>query len=382
MADFFATGLKSNNVLDRFKEEMPEVARLIRLEEAQEDNSVNGSGSCIAVLDTGVRVTHDAFTGRIEQGLNFLSGQAVTPNQMTDANGHGTHVAGIAAASNWLDRAIDSRNLSGVAPGASIFPVKVLDNGGGTDLDVLEAAFSWLNTHAKSKGISIVCMSITDKNNHQDIPASFSNSSLQSDIAGLAAQNIPVVAAAGNFFRTHSSQEGMGFPAILSIVISVGSVFDDHLGPMTYGADNSASCKITKPDQLTPYTQRLAADESSEYRTTIFAPGGIVTSVGNSSNADIRDDDGTSQATPVIAGVIALMQEAYSSWFKDEDKSPTSMTVSEIARFLRAGAVEITDADFGRDNVINTKKKYYRVDAVNSVSLASNYGQKVASEGA
>ena len=81
-----------------------------------------GQGATIAVVDTGVDLGHPDLAGRLVSGANFVSpGQAPQ-----DDCGHGTHVAGIAAADT--DNGI---GVVGVAPGASIMPVRVLSNQGG-----------------------------------------------------------------------------------------------------------------------------------------------------------------------------------------------------------------------------------------------------------
>ena len=78
----------------------------------------NGEGVTIAVVDTGVNLAHPDLASKIVQGKNFV--QDGRPPD--DDNGHGTHVAGIAAA-----LANNARGVVGVAPGARIMPVKVLD---------------------------------------------------------------------------------------------------------------------------------------------------------------------------------------------------------------------------------------------------------------
>lgn len=373
MTDFFSTGRNSTVKPPPFAEEMPEVADLIRLKRARRDYNVDGSGSCIAVLDSGVRATHKAFTGRIKPGLDFQSGLSEENTSMIDPNGHGTHVCGIAAASRWQDRSVDQRDLSGVAPGAHLLPIKVLDDDGRTRLAVLEEAFSWLSANAAAQNISVVCMSITDEQNHRAIPGQFAGNSILENIEVLDSQNIPVVIAAGNMFYTHDSEQGMGFPAISPHVVSVGSVYDDDIGARTYW--DQAACTRSQADQITPYSQRLSAPSGTSSGTTVFAPGGLVTSVGHRSDQDTRSDDGTSQAAPVVAGLIALMQDAYSSWYPEGHKSPTLMSVADIKSILRHTAKTVNDDDLGRDNVTNTGASFLRIDALDAVRVASRFGR-------
>jgi len=376
---FAATGPISKDSKGIFREEMSEVADLIQLRKAQTTFNVDGTGSCIAVLDSGLRGSHKAFAGRVEKGLDVLSGNPIVPQRHTDPFGHGTHVSGIAVAQIWLDRETERRNLSGMAPGAKIFPIKVLNSAGRTSPEVLEAAYSWLANHALDAGISVVCMSITDENNHQSIPEAFLSSSINSDIQELVTQNIPVVMAAGNFYKTYGSNEGMGYPAILPQVISVGSVYDEDVGPTLYPSDDGAACSSTEADQITPYSQRFSPTGTSPYGTTIMAPGGIVTSTGHESDLDIEPLDGTSQATPVVAGLIALLQQAYGSWHRVESRSATLLSVDQITEILQISADRVRDEDLGRSNVSPTGKSFLRVNALESVRVAYELGRLAVS---
>ena len=107
-----------------------------------------GNGITIAIVDTGVDFNHPEFAGRLLAGVNL-----VTPGTMPqDDNGHGTHVAGIAAA------ALNGMGVAGVAPDARILPVKVLDSNGsgsGTDID---NGIRW----AADQGAQVINLSLAD----------------------------------------------------------------------------------------------------------------------------------------------------------------------------------------------------------------------------
>src|SRR5690348_11608589 len=81
-----------------------------------------GTGETVAVVDTGVDFTHEDLTGQIATGgWDFVDGDG----DPSDEHGHGTHVAGIIAAAG--DKGL---GISGVAPGAKVMPLRVLDAGG------------------------------------------------------------------------------------------------------------------------------------------------------------------------------------------------------------------------------------------------------------
>jgi thermitase len=105
-----------------------------------------GAGVSVAVVDTGADLGHPDLAARLQPGYDFVANDA----NPTDANGHGTHVAGtIAAADN-------GSGVVGVAPDASIVPLRVLDaDGSGFSSDVA-AAFAWAGDH----GIRVVNASL------------------------------------------------------------------------------------------------------------------------------------------------------------------------------------------------------------------------------
>lgn len=119
--------------------------KLIQAEEAWKINEGN-SKIKIAVLDTGVDVTHPDLKDKIVTGKNMFD----PSKPPMDDNGHGTHCAGIAAA------VIDNNEgIAGVAPKCSIMPVKVLKAGSGTD-DTIAEGIVW----AADNGANVITMSL------------------------------------------------------------------------------------------------------------------------------------------------------------------------------------------------------------------------------
>ena len=107
-----------------------------------------GSGTTIAVIDTGVDLRHEEFAGRIVPGWDFVDDDP----DAQDEHGHGTHVAGIAAAATG-----NGAGIVGTAPGASIMPLRVLDeNQDGVSGDVVDA-IDW----AVANGADVINLSIS-----------------------------------------------------------------------------------------------------------------------------------------------------------------------------------------------------------------------------
>lgn len=229
-------------------------------EEAQSD-------IVIAVIDTGVDTEHPEFSGRLVDGYDFVNGD----NDPDDDYGHGTHVAGIAAAGS------DGSGMSGVAPGVSIMPVKILDEHGlgdtATEINGI--------IYAVNKGADVINLSIG---------GSSRSYGEQLAIEYALDHGVVVVAAAGN-----DGYDYADYPASYDGVISVGA------------ADWNGS-KI-----------ELASFSNYGSDIDIVAPGvdilsAIPEELDNMSSGvgDFREDgyalmSGTSMSTPFVAGMAAMI---------------------------------------------------------------------------
>lgn len=325
-----------------------EVDTLIRTVEARQAFKVSGAGLTVAVLDTGLRVTHEDFTGRVPAQRNFTADNEGNVNDASDHNGHGTNVGGIIVASGLHN---------GIATGASIIPLKVLSNDGGGSFAAVVEALNWvLDNHVKYN-ITVVSLSLGNTANYPD-DESFRDDNVTELIIRLRNLRIPVVIAAGNeYFRFR--EHGMSYPAIIRECVSVGAVYDANVGSRAYAS--GALAHSTAADRITPFSQRLHVTDHEECRTDIFAPGAPITSSGISSNVGESIQDGTSQATPVISGVLLLMQEFY---LKTTRELPE---VDFLVECLRNGAVQINDGDDEADNVPHTHQNFWRVDALGAL---------------
>lgn len=321
-----------------------EVDSLIRVLKARTAFSVSGEGLTVAVLDTGLRTTHTDFANRIRAVRNFTSDDQGDPENVTDGNGHGTNVAGIIVAKGIH---------TGIAPGAGIVPLKVLQNDGGGSFEAVQNALDWVLENRERHQISAVSMSLGDGQNYVN-DSLFTMDPVHDRILRLKALDVPVVVAAGNdYFRFKA--EGMGFPAILCETVSVGAVYDAAEGPFSY--ESGAVAFSSGPDHITPFSQRLHEATNGRTRTDIFGPGAPVTSSGISSDQGESVQHGTSQATPVITGILLLMQELYR---RTANKLPP---VDLLTQCLRDGAAPILDGDDEADNVPHTNRRFLRADA-------------------
>jgi serine protease len=97
-----------------------------------------GEGVVIAVLDTGVDLEHPDLQGRLLAGRDLVDGD----DEPDDDDGHGTHVAGIAAAAT-----NNGEGIAGTAPGAMLLPIRVLDAAGEGSAGVLARGIRWATEH-------------------------------------------------------------------------------------------------------------------------------------------------------------------------------------------------------------------------------------------
>lgn len=330
-----------------------ETSEFIRAVLARDKYKVNGRDLTAAVLDTGLNLKHEDFTGKILAQHNFTTDNMGQVDNATDGNGHGTNVGGIIVA-NGIH--------TGIAPGGRIVPLKVLSNGGSGGWGGMIKALEWVQTNADTHKITVVNISISDGQNHVADTFVTERKKIRDLIAALREKRIPVVVSAGNDFFVHQSKQGMGFPAICRETISVGAVYDANIGgAVTY--KSGAIATTTGAGRYTPFSQRLHSSVDANLATDIFAPGAPLTSAGIQGTQGESIQHGTSQAAPVVSGVILLLQEYYR---KSAEELPTA---EQLERWIRPGTLA-KDGDDEDDNVTNTNLDFGYIDAMKALGNA------------
>lgn len=327
-----------------------ETNQLIRANEARSTYHLSGAGLTAAILDTGINRTHKDFTGKIVAQHNYTRDNGGNANNAEDGDGHGSNVAGILLA--------DGSPHTGVAPKANVIPLKILDNEGNGNSGTVATALQWVIDNRVKYHISVVNLSLGDGSNLQD-ESSRNGDPVQGKIRTLRSLGVAVCCAAGNDYHTFGSQ-GMGSPAIFRECVSVGAVYDANIGSVSYLDGGEAFS--TGPDRICPFSQRLHDTVNADCRTDIFAPGAALTSAGIRSATSSTIMHGTSQATPVVAGAILLLQEYYSRL-----NGGALPSVAKLEKWLRAGAASINDGDNEDDNVPNTGLNFPRLDVVGAI---------------
>jgi hypothetical protein len=278
--------------------------------QARAQYGVDGTGSTVAVIDTGVDYNDTALGGGFGPGYKVVAGYDFGDNN-SDPNAktwqHGTAVAGLIAST-------DPANL-GIAPGADIVSLKVFNDSNVGSYNNVAAALQWVITNHSTYNITAVNISLADGNNYtQNWFAT--DGGVGEQITNLIAQldslNIPVISATGNSF---SGQQGEGFTAIVPDTISVTA--------------SDAS------DQIVADAQRLGAAVGGASVTDVAAPGAGLTVLSN--NNQLSSGDGTSFATPIVSGAVVLLQQIYESRFG------TLPTVSQLTSWIQQGSDPIYD---------------------------------------
>ncbi|MEV7287112.1 S8 family serine peptidase [Streptomyces sp. NPDC093252] len=240
----------------------------------------DGKGVKIAVLDTGVDTHHDDLKSQVVASKNFTSAA-----DAGDKYGHGTHVASIAAGTG----AKSGGKFKGVAPGAQILNGKVLDdNGFGDDSGIL-AGMEW----AAEQGAGVVNLSLGGGDTPEIDP-------LEAAVNKLSAEKgILFAIAAGN-----DGPESVGSPGSADAALTVGAVDDqDKLAGFSSTGPRVGDGAI-KPDVTAPGVAitAAAAKDSLIAREVGENPAGYLTI------------DGTSMATPHVAGAAAILKQQHPDW--------------------------------------------------------------------
>ncbi len=256
----------------------------------------DGTDVRIAILDTGIYSDHADFVSKTPaiSHINFATDEG--PRNITDysdIHGHGTHVAGIAAGTGISS----SGKYIGVAPGASLLNVKTLNNYGGiTDSDVLDAV-EWIIDEDNADIISMSFRTMIQDTAYNPIAVALESAS---------EHGIIPVAAAGNDGPLHFS--GI-HPGVVPSVISVGAINRD-LEITSFSSVGPSVMSDVIPDIIAPGYEIIAPESRNSligYRER-YTNSQIS---GSELNSDYFAISGTSMATPMVAGAIALILDAY-----------------------------------------------------------------------
>jgi subtilisin family serine protease len=241
----------------------------------------------IAIVDTGVDLKHPDLKNKLVQGYNVLTGGKTPP---MDDNGHGTHAAGIAGAET------NNRiGIAGTAPKCRIMPIKALDKVGNGNLFDVSLGIVWAVDH----GARVLNLSLGGPN----------GKTLERAVQYALMKNVVVVAAMGN-----DGKNKKAYPAAFKGVIAVGSI----------DFDKTRSSFSNYGDWI-----------------SVVAPGSNILSTMPTYNTTMTEFekekeydylDGTSMATPIVSGIVALMLSRNPNYTPAEVKSRLESTAIDLGK--------------------------------------------------
>lgn len=248
-----------------------------------------GAGVKIGVVDTGIDLTHEDLAAKVSDSVSCIGArdlQQACTGSAQDDQGHGTHVAGIAAAVTG-----NNKGVAGVAPDAKLVIVKALGASGSGALNDVNAGIKW----AVDRGARVINLSL--ESDGQEVTTA-PGQTLTEGVDYAYNHNAIVVVAAGN--ATPSLFGQAGYANVNAVIVGASG----------------------RTDQVTWYSSSLAGA-----KWALVAPGGdargpdgrascagalatdCVVSTGwfSGKTNQYADDEGTSMATPHVAGAIALV---------------------------------------------------------------------------
>ncbi|WP_310460712.1 S8 family peptidase [Sphaerotilus sp.] len=276
-------------------------------------NSLDGSGVHVYIVDTGISV-HDDFGSRLaSEGYDAIQDGRGT----TDCHGHGTHVAGTAGGTR-----------SGVAPGATLVPVRVLNCGGSGSLSDILQGLDWIMAHGIRPGV--VNLSL----------GSSAATALDEAVARIANAGFTMVVSAGNSNTDACTQSPARTPSALTIAASTST--DVRSGFSNYGR-----C------------------------VDLFAPGSAISSAANTDPHGWTIKSGTSMSSPHVTGAAALLLQ--------ERPKLTPVQVASQMLYQASSAV-ITDAKGSPNKLLFAgagKQLYFPTPWIVHVAQLSPLGKDV-----
>ncbi|MER5756558.1 S8 family serine peptidase [Streptomyces sp. NPDC002088] len=270
---------------------------------------LTGKGVTVAVLDTGVDLSHPDLADRVTATKSFIEGQEVA-----DRHGHGTHVTSTVGGSG---SASDGKE-KGVAPGANLVVGKVLSDAGTGSESQIIAGMEWA---ARDEHAKVVSMSLgSDEASDGTDPMAQAVNTLSQETGAL------FVIAAGNT----GTPSSIGSPGAADAALTVGAVDSADEAAYFTSAGPRYGDNALKPDISAPGVSILAA------RSQLVSGSGYYTSMS-----------GTSMATPHVAGVAALLAEEHPDWtgaqLKDALMSSSKQLDASVYE-LGTGRVSVPDA--------------------------------------
>jgi subtilisin family serine protease len=329
------------------------VARIQALQTQISSFGVNGSGVRVCILDGGIDALHPMFGSRVDlqSGWDFANNDS----NPADDSGHGTHVSAIVGGQS------GSGYPQGVAPGATIIPIKVLNNGSGSFSNVIAGIDYCAGSGVNGQGNRIPTAA---KVINMSLGGGQFSGTCDSDSAAVASNNavdrgLVVVAASGN----NGYSSAMGTPACGSKVIAVGSTYDANYSKnfSWCTATNRFFCTQTCTDS-NPAADQVGCFSNKGSQLDVVAPGCEISSAKIGGGLTVMC--GTSMAAPHVAGLAALLLQL-NPGLPPVDPGNGALNIRNC---IRQGAEDKGASGF------DPAYGYGRINAMNSLNLCQAGG--------
>jgi serine protease AprX len=277
---------------------------------------LTGKGVKVAIIDTGIDLSHPEFKGVQVEWADLVNHEPTA----YDDHGHGTHVAGIIAAQGTWNTVFSGFRMRGIAPGASLLVIKAMDStGNGNEATVAQGIST-----AVANGADVIVLSLGG--NTQIAFGTQTEDAVQKAIN----RGVFVVAAAGNLQKDQTDCT-VNSPASVAGVIAVGATDKNNVIAdfSCHGTGKEGNGSLA-PGIPSPVSSSQDPDKKPE----VVAPGVDILSTWR--NGGYALASGTSQAAPMVGGLLALMLEA-----KPQYKLQDAKTIEEVKAQLMASSKKI-----------------------------------------
>jgi subtilisin family serine protease len=278
--------------------------------DARSAYGVNGYAVGVAVIDSGVANHPDFKPGygnnTVKTFVDFVN---PSNKSLDDPYGHGTHVAGLVAGNGSIVGL-----FTGMAPGANIHALRILDGSGSGSVSNVLKAFDWVKQNAPFWNIRVVNLSLGHR-----VYESYKTDPLCQAVQSLAQMGIVVVAAAGNYGKDSSGAPvygGILSPANSPSALTVGAVnprgtrqrSDDVMATFSSRGPTYID-NLTKPDVVAPGVFLASVESANSYFSTTYSDLRVESTLYGlqPGEKDYLLLSGTSMAAPVVSGIAALM---------------------------------------------------------------------------
>ncbi len=300
-----------------------EFATAVEADVAASQYALDGTGIGVAVIDSGIAAHADLGNGsknRVVYSQSFVAGDTTT----SDKYGHGTHVAGLIGGNGSSSGKGNGypATYAGMAPNVNLINLRVLDqNGAGTDSQVI-AAIQQAITLKNTYNIRVINMSLG-----RPVFESYTLDPVDQAVEAAWKAGIVVVCAAGNDGR-YAATNGFGTigapgndPAVITVgatrTLQTATRVDDTIASYSSKGPTAVD-HLVKPDLVTPGNALVSLRVAGSTLDTTYPQFEITPTSGTSKYYVLS---GTSMATPVVSGAVALMLQRNSSLTPDQVKA-------------------------------------------------------------